>query len=144
MSITATETMTGVALLQFGHFQRFITARIVDILGRSGLNHGGVANDVRRGALAEGLGLNLFAQECYQVLAGGTPSGTAPLGQRFRGVVPDAPENSWAMPGARWQDVVRPYTKEDVEQLRGTVKIEYSVRFPTPLTNSEPPGVSKG
>ena len=66
--------------LQFGHFQRFITARIVDILGRSGLNHGGVANDVRRGALAEGLGLNLFAQECYQVLAGGTPSGTAPLG----------------------------------------------------------------
>jgi hypothetical protein len=51
--------------LQFGHFQRFITARIVDILGRSGLNHGGVANDVRRGALAEGLGLNLFAQECY-------------------------------------------------------------------------------
>jgi hypothetical protein len=25
--------------LQFGHFQRFITARIVDILGRGGLNH---------------------------------------------------------------------------------------------------------
>ena len=66
--------------LQFGHFQRFITAGIVDILGRGGLNHGGVANDVGRGALAEGLGLNLFAQECYQVLAGGTPSGTAPLG----------------------------------------------------------------
>ena len=51
----------------------------VDLLGRGGLNHGGVANDVGRGALAEGLGLNLFAQECYQVLAGGTPSGTAPL-----------------------------------------------------------------
>ena len=66
--------------LQFGHFQRFITALVVDILGRGGLNHGGVANDVGRGALAEGLGLNLFAQECYQVLAGGTPSGTAPLG----------------------------------------------------------------
>jgi len=66
--------------LQFGHFQRFITARIVDILGRGGLNHGGVANDVGRGALAEGLGLNLFAQECYEVLAGGAPSGTAPLG----------------------------------------------------------------
>src|SRR5271165_7022830 len=73
---------TSCLALQFGHFQRFITARMVRYirpLGRGGLNHGGVANDVGRGALAEGLGLNLFAQECYQVLAGGTPSGTAPL-----------------------------------------------------------------
>ena len=41
--------------LQFGHFQRCITSRIVDILGRGGLNHGGVAKDVGWRALAEGL-----------------------------------------------------------------------------------------
>jgi hypothetical protein len=46
----------------------FISRYIIS--GRSGLNHGGVANDVCRNALAEGLGLDLFAQECYQVLAG--------------------------------------------------------------------------
>jgi isocitrate lyase len=27
---------------------------------------------------------------------------------------------------ARWKDVIRPYTKEEVERLRGTVKIEYT------------------
>jgi isocitrate lyase len=31
------------------------------------------------------------------------------------------------MPGARWEGVVRPYTKEEVERLQGTVKIEYSL-----------------
>jgi len=48
--------------------------------GRSGLNHGGVADDVCRSALTEGLGLKLFTHECYQVLAGGTPRSGAPLG----------------------------------------------------------------
>jgi isocitrate lyase len=42
-------------------------------------------------------------------------------------VAPAATENRWAMPGARWKDVVRPYTKEEVERLRGTVKIECSL-----------------
>jgi isocitrate lyase len=42
-------------------------------------------------------------------------------------VAPAATENRWAMPGARWKDVVRPYTKEEVERLRGRVKIEYSL-----------------
>jgi isocitrate lyase len=42
-------------------------------------------------------------------------------------VAPAASENRWAMPGTRWKDVVRPYTKEEVERLRGTVKIEYSL-----------------
>jgi len=36
-------------------------------------------------------------------------------------------ENKWSRPGKRWQGVVRPYTKEQVERLRGTVKIEYSL-----------------
>lgn len=72
--------VNGILHLQFGHFQRFITARIVDILGRGGLNHGGVADDVCRSALTEGLGLKLFTHECYQVLAGGTPRSGAPLG----------------------------------------------------------------
>jgi isocitrate/methylisocitrate lyase len=38
-----------------------------------------------------------------------------------------AVENPWPMPGARWRDVVRPYTQGEVERLRGTVKIEYSL-----------------
>ena len=50
------------------------------ISGRGGLNHGGVAQDVCWSALAEGFVLNLLTQECYRVLAGGTPSGIAPLG----------------------------------------------------------------
>jgi isocitrate lyase len=41
--------------------------------------------------------------------------------------VPEPTENKWAMPGARWEHVVRPYSKEDVTKLRGTVKIEYSL-----------------
>src|SRR3984893_6808005 len=43
------------------------------------------------------------------------------------GVAPVATENRWAMPGARWKDVIRPYTKIDVERLQGTVKIEYTL-----------------
>ena len=38
-----------------------------------------------------------------------------------------ATENGWTMPGARWKDVNRPYTKMDVERLQGTVKIEYTL-----------------
>jgi isocitrate lyase len=43
------------------------------------------------------------------------------------GVAPAATENRWAMPGERWKDVIRPYTKIDVERLQGTVKIEYTL-----------------
>jgi isocitrate lyase len=43
------------------------------------------------------------------------------------GVAPAATEDRWATPEARWKDVIRPYTKEDVERLRGTVKIEYTL-----------------
>jgi isocitrate lyase len=42
-------------------------------------------------------------------------------------VAPVATENRWAMPGARWKGVIRPYTKAEVERLRGTVKIEYTL-----------------
>jgi isocitrate lyase len=40
---------------------------------------------------------------------------------------PVATENRWTRPGARWKNVIRPYTKEEVERLRGTVKIEYTL-----------------
>src|SRR5271168_1002731 len=40
---------------------------------------------------------------------------------------PPATKNRWNKPGARWKDVIRPYTKEEVERLRGTVKIEYTL-----------------
>jgi isocitrate lyase len=43
------------------------------------------------------------------------------------GVAPAATGNRWAMPGERWKDVIRPYTKIDVERLQGTVKIEYTL-----------------
>ena len=52
----------------------------VGFSGRSGLNHGGVAQNVCPIALAQGLGFNLFTHECDQVQAGGTSSGPAPLG----------------------------------------------------------------
>ncbi|HYY30571.1 MAG TPA: isocitrate lyase [Chthoniobacterales bacterium] len=42
-------------------------------------------------------------------------------------VASEATKNRWPMPGARWEGVVRPYTKEEVERLQGTVKIEYSL-----------------
>jgi isocitrate lyase len=38
-----------------------------------------------------------------------------------------ATENRWNVPGARWKGVIRPYTREEVERLRGTVKIEYTL-----------------
>ena len=43
------------------------------------------------------------------------------------GVALAATEDRWATPGARWKDVFRPYTREDVERLRGTVRIEYTL-----------------
>src|SRR6516225_1064946 len=42
-------------------------------------------------------------------------------------VVPPANRNRRTMSEARWKDVIRPYTKEEVERLRGTVKIEYTL-----------------
>jgi isocitrate lyase len=42
-------------------------------------------------------------------------------------VASKATENRWPMPGTRWEGVIRPYTREEVERLRGTVKIEYSL-----------------
>ena len=43
------------------------------------------------------------------------------------GFAPAATAKRWALPGARWKDVIRPYAKEDVERLQGTVKIEYTL-----------------
>jgi acetyl-CoA C-acetyltransferase len=48
--------------------------------GRSGLNHGWVADDVCWRALGERFSFNLLTQQCYEVLAGGAPSVRAPLG----------------------------------------------------------------
>ena len=47
--------------------------------------------------------------------------------ERMTGVAPSAIQNRWTRPEARWKDVIRPYTKEEVERLRGTVKIEYTL-----------------
>lgn len=43
------------------------------------------------------------------------------------GIAPAATENRWVKPGERWNEVIRPYTKQDVERLRGSVKIEYTL-----------------
>jgi isocitrate lyase len=47
--------------------------------------------------------------------------------ETMTGVAPAATQNRWIRPGVRWKDVIRPYTKEEVERLRGTVKIEYTL-----------------
>src|SRR5271165_5311705 len=47
--------------------------------------------------------------------------------ETMTGVAPPATQNRWIRPEARWKDVIRPYTKEEVERLRGTVKIEYTL-----------------
>src|ERR1700731_2311369 len=47
--------------------------------------------------------------------------------ETMTGVAPPAIQNRWTRPEARWKDVIRPYTKEEVERLRGTVKIEYTL-----------------
>src|SRR6516162_3925387 len=43
------------------------------------------------------------------------------------GVTPLANQSRWTRPGARWKGVIRPYTREEVERLRGTVRIEYTL-----------------
>ena len=43
------------------------------------------------------------------------------------GVAPPATRNRWFRSEARWKDVSRPYSKEEVERLRGSVKIEYTL-----------------
>jgi isocitrate lyase len=50
---------------------------------------------------------------------------TAP--ETMKKVAPVATENRWNKAGPRWKDVIRPYTKAEVERLRGTVKIEYTL-----------------
>jgi isocitrate lyase len=47
--------------------------------------------------------------------------------QMMTGIAPLTTQNRWIRSEARWKDVVRPYTKEEVERLRGTVKIEYTL-----------------
>jgi hypothetical protein len=47
--------------------------------------------------------------------------------ETMTGAAPPATQNRWARSEARWKDVIRPYTKEEVERLRGTVKIEYTL-----------------
>src|SRR5271167_4690021 len=42
-------------------------------------------------------------------------------------VAPAATRNPWIRPGARWKDVIRAYSMEEVERLRGTVRIEYTL-----------------
>jgi isocitrate lyase len=42
-------------------------------------------------------------------------------------VAPPATRNRWFRPEARWKGVIRPYGEEEVERLRGTVKIEYTL-----------------
>src|SRR5580700_9797997 len=47
--------------------------------------------------------------------------------ETITGVAPPGTQNRWIRPEARWKDVIRPYTKEEVEGLRGSVKIEYTL-----------------
>jgi isocitrate lyase len=47
--------------------------------------------------------------------------------ETMTGVAPPATQNRWFRPEARWKDVIRPYSNEEVERLRGTVKIEYTL-----------------
>src|ERR1700746_1667566 len=42
-------------------------------------------------------------------------------------VAPPPTQNRWTRPETRWKDIIRPYGKEEVERLRGTVKIEYTL-----------------
>src|SRR3974390_2433591 len=47
--------------------------------------------------------------------------------ETMTGVAPATTQNRWIRSEARWKDAIRPYTKEEVERLRGTVKIEYTL-----------------
>src|SRR5215831_13833135 len=43
------------------------------------------------------------------------------------GLTPPENRNRWTRSGARWKDVIRPYSREEVERLRGTARIEYTL-----------------
>src|SRR6516162_7581877 len=43
------------------------------------------------------------------------------------GVTPPANRNRWTRPGGRWKGVIRLYSREEVERLRGTVRVEYTL-----------------
>src|SRR5271155_1785230 len=47
--------------------------------------------------------------------------------QPMTGAAPPATQNGWFRPEPRWKNVIRPYSQEEVERLRGTVKIEYTL-----------------
>src|SRR6202522_1654273 len=47
--------------------------------------------------------------------------------ETMTGVAPPATQNRWFRPEARWKNVIRPYSQQEVERLRGTVKIEYTL-----------------
>src|SRR6516164_7362639 len=41
--------------------------------------------------------------------------------ETMTGVAPATTQNRWTRSEARWKDVIRPYTREEVERLRGSV-----------------------
>src|ERR1700736_1123229 len=47
--------------------------------------------------------------------------------ETITGVAPPGTQNRWIRTEARWKDVIRPYSQEEVERLRGTIKIEYTL-----------------
>src|SRR6202043_3582496 len=47
--------------------------------------------------------------------------------ETMTGAAPPATQNRWLRPEARWKDVIRPYSEEEVERLRGTIKIEFTL-----------------
>ena len=44
-----------------------------------------------------------------------------------RGIAPAATGNRWIRAEPRWKDIIRPYSKKEIERLQGTVKIEYTL-----------------
>src|SRR6516165_1461907 len=47
--------------------------------------------------------------------------------ETLTGLIPPANRSRLMRSGARWKDVIRPYTRQEVERLRGTVRIEYTL-----------------
>src|SRR6516165_640057 len=47
--------------------------------------------------------------------------------ETMTGVTPPANRNRWTRPGGRWKGVIRLYSREEVERLRGTVRVEYTL-----------------
>ena len=47
--------------------------------------------------------------------------------ETMTGVTPPANRNRWTRPGGRWKGVMRLYSREEVERLRGTVRVEYTL-----------------